>query len=62
MLTLVDNYSRAIWIYLLRHKSQVSYVFSGFLSMLKIHFFETKIKSVRTDNGGNSSVVSFKGS
>lgn len=50
MLTLVDDYSRATWIYLLQHKTQVSATFTGFTSMILTQF-DTKIKTVRTDNG-----------
>ena len=51
ILTFIDDYSRMCWVYLLKEKSQVFYVFK------KFHFLITNeaqltIGTIRTDNGG----------
>lgn len=48
-LTIVDDYSRATWVYLLKHKSDVSYVFPGFIQMVETQY-KMKVCSVRSDN------------
>lgn len=50
MLTLVDDYTRVTWVYLLHHKSQVATTFSTFINMIQ-NQFETKVKKIRIDNG-----------
>lgn len=50
MLTVVDNFTRATWVYLLQHKFQVTAFFSTFLNTV-LNQFEAKVKIVRTDNG-----------
>lgn len=50
MLTLVDDFSRATWTYLLQHKSQATATFSTFINMVH-NQFDGKIKGVKTDNG-----------
>ncbi|KAL2903852.1 Retrovirus-related Pol polyprotein from transposon TNT 1-94 [Bienertia sinuspersici] len=49
-LTLVDDYSRAIWVYLLRSKTEVYKTFCSFLAMVERQFNKT-VKIVRSDNG-----------
>ena len=49
-LTLVDDFSRAVWVYLLRSKTQVYQVFCSFFAMIARQF-ETHVKIVRSDNG-----------
>jgi len=46
----VDDFSRVTWVYLLKSKSEVVYVFQNF-HMLVITQFSTKIKILRYDNG-----------
>lgn len=48
-LTIVDDHSRATWVYLLKNKSDVLHVFPNFINMVETQF-ETKIKRVRSDN------------
>nr|GFB19603.1 retrovirus-related Pol polyprotein from transposon TNT 1-94 [Tanacetum cinerariifolium] len=50
-LTIVDDYSRAVWIYLLKHKHEASFCLSDFYNMVKT-LFEKGIKRIRCDNGG----------
>lgn len=50
MLTLVDDFSHATWVYLLQHKSQVTPTFGNFIRMVNTQF-DTKLKKVRSDNG-----------
>lgn len=48
-LTIVDDHSRATWIYLLKNKSDVLHVFPGFIAMVE-NQFKMKVQSVRSDN------------
>lgn len=59
MLTIVDDSSRATWIFLLKHKSQTTKTFSSFVKMVHTHF-DAKIKIVRTNNGGKFVGVDFQ--
>lgn len=49
-LTLVDDVSRAIWVYLLRDKKEVLRFFIAFLIMV-VKQFDVSVKTVRNDNG-----------
>ena len=49
-LTLVDDYSRVVWVYLLFDKIEVHKMFSSFFSMIERQF-DAKVKVVRSDNG-----------
>lgn len=59
MLTLVDDYSRACWIYLLQHKTQVTTTFASFIRMVQTQY-EKKVRNIRTDNGSEFLNVNFK--
>lgn len=48
-LTIVDDCSRATWIYLLKSKSDVLRVFTEFITMVETQF-DRKVKRVRSDN------------
>ncbi|KAL9241264.1 hypothetical protein vseg_015395 [Gypsophila vaccaria] len=48
--TLVDDFSRAVWIFLLNDKTMVFETFMNFVAMVD-NQFSTTIKSVRSDNG-----------
>ncbi|KAG7578293.1 Retrotransposon Copia-like N-terminal [Arabidopsis thaliana x Arabidopsis arenosa] len=50
-LTIVDDYSRAVWVHLLREKSEVGVTLKNFFKMVERQF-EKKVKVVRSDNGG----------
>ncbi|KAG7578454.1 Retrotransposon gag domain [Arabidopsis thaliana x Arabidopsis arenosa] len=50
-LTIVDDYSRAVWVHLLREKSEVGITLKNFFKMVERQF-EKKVKVVRSDNGG----------
>ncbi|KAL2236839.1 UNVERIFIED_CONTAM: Retrovirus-related Pol polyprotein from transposon RE1 [Sesamum indicum] len=50
MLTLVDDRSRATWVFLMKHKSQTMSFIEGFYQMVLTQF-NKKIKIIRTDNG-----------
>ncbi|KAK1416343.1 hypothetical protein QVD17_32133 [Tagetes erecta] len=50
-LTIVDDYSRAVWIYLLKHKYEASTCLVEFYKMVKTQFGKC-IKRIRCDNGG----------
>ncbi|KAI3753423.1 hypothetical protein L2E82_25475 [Cichorium intybus] len=49
-LTVVDDYSRAVWVYLLRTKDEVFEKIVVFFNMLKLQFSKT-VKIFRSDNG-----------
>jgi hypothetical protein len=49
-LTIVDDYSRFTWIHLMQHKSQTRTHIQHFFSMVETQF-NTRIKSLRSDNG-----------
>lgn len=48
-LTIVDDYSRATWLFLMKLKSDVLFIFPNFIHMVETQY-NTKIKSVRSDN------------
>lgn len=50
-LTIVDDYSRAVWVYLLKHKHEASSCLSDFYNLVKTQF-RKGIKRIRCDNGG----------
>lgn len=50
VLTLVDDYTRATWTYLLQSKQCVFPVLKEFINMITTQFNKT-VKQVRTDNG-----------
>ncbi|KAI3500537.1 hypothetical protein L1887_36359 [Cichorium endivia] len=60
-LTVVDDYTRAVWVYLLKSKDEVFDNLVVFFNMLKLQFSKN-VKVFRTDNGSefvNSKVKSF---
>ncbi|KAL2242389.1 UNVERIFIED_CONTAM: Retrovirus-related Pol polyprotein from transposon RE1 [Sesamum indicum] len=50
MLTIVDDCSRATWIYMMMHKSQVPQKLECFLNMIETQF-NKRVKRIRSDNG-----------
>jgi len=48
-LTIVDDHSRATWIYLLRNKSEVLTVFPAFIEQVE-NQYKVRVKAVRSDN------------
>lgn len=48
-LTIVDDHSRATWIYLLKTKAEVLQVFPGFIQQVE-NQYNIKVKSVRSEN------------
>ncbi|KAL0320493.1 UNVERIFIED_CONTAM: Retrovirus-related Pol polyprotein from transposon RE2 [Sesamum radiatum] len=50
LLTVVDDFSRATWVFLMRYKSQSVSTLQHFYSMVLTQF-DRKLKVVRTDNG-----------
>ncbi|CAM8932740.1 unnamed protein product [Rhodiola kirilowii] len=50
-LTLVDDYSRATWTFLMKHKSDAADHIIGFFAMVRTQF-SAAVKILRTDNGG----------
>lgn len=50
-LTIVDDFSRAVWVFLIKHKSDASRCLIDFHKMVE-NRFEKRVKRVRCDNGG----------
>ncbi|KAI3494583.1 hypothetical protein L1887_40715 [Cichorium endivia] len=50
-LTVVDDYSRAVWVFLIKHKSDASQCLIDFHKMIKVQS-EKNVKRIRCDNGG----------
>lgn len=50
-LTIVDDHSRVVWVYPLKHKFETSFCLMHFHEMVKTQF-EKNIKRIRCDNGG----------
>ena len=48
--TIVDDYSRATWTYLMKTKHQTLLMFIHFCNMIQ-NQFDKRIKTIRTDNG-----------
>ena len=46
----IDDFSRAIWLYLLKSKDEVFYCFQEFLCLIE-NQFNSKLKIFRSDNG-----------
>lgn len=49
-LTIVDDHSRSVWVYLLLDKTEVTSMFMSFLAMVRTQYSKT-VKIVRSDNG-----------
>lgn len=49
-LTIVDDYSRGIWVYLMGAKSEVGKIIRNFFAMASTQFHK-KVKCIRSDNG-----------
>ncbi|KAA8515038.1 hypothetical protein F0562_018176 [Nyssa sinensis] len=49
-LTIVDDYSRAVWIYLLNEKYEVASILKRFIVMIQRQF-KKDVKTIRSDNG-----------
>ena len=54
-LTIVDDYSRAVWLYLMDDKTKVFQMFMSFVTMIDRQFSQN-VKVVQSDNGLNSIV------
>ena len=56
----IDDYSRKTWIYFLKNKDEVFSKFKEFKTVIENHT-EKKIKTLRSDNGGEFTSNEFKG-
>lgn len=50
-LTIVDDHSRSVWVFLLKHKHEASKRLIELCHMVETQF-EKKVKKIRSDNGG----------
>lgn len=57
-LTIVDDYSRYTWVYLLKCKSDTRTCIAHFFNLVSTQF-SAKIKVLRTDNGKEFSMPSY---
>lgn len=57
-LTIVDDYSRVTWTYLMKTKSQTRPIIHNFYSLIQTHF-ETNVKTLRSDNGAEFLMIDF---
>lgn len=60
-ITIVDDYIRAVWVYLLKEKSDVPRILMNFCSMVQTQF-NAKVQVLRSDNGTeftNNTVQTF---
>ena len=57
-LTIVDDHSRATWIYLMRTKNEVLTMFPTFINQVE-NQYNVKVKSVRSDNAQELKFTSF---
>ena len=55
----IDDFSRKIWIYFLKNKDELFNKFKEFKALIKNHT-ETKIKTFRSNNGGEFTSNEFK--
>ena len=58
MLTIIDDYSRKVWPYFLKHKSETFSAFKECKAMVEKQT-EKKVKKLRTDNGMESCSEEF---
>ena len=61
--TLVDDFTRMTWIYMLRNKNDVSVSFPAFLNLVSTQF-KTQVKAIRSDNASElafSDLIKEKG-
>ena len=57
-LTVVDDFSRFTWLYLLKLKSEVPNKIQNFVSFVEVHF-KKRIKFIRSDNGPEFNLANF---
>ncbi|XP_022894048.1 uncharacterized protein LOC111408533 [Olea europaea var. sylvestris] len=57
-LTIVDDFSRCTWAYMLKLKSDATAALQSFCRMVETQF-ETKVKIIQTDNGGEFNMRDF---
>ena len=57
-LTIMDDFSRHTWLFLLKHKSEVPACIISFVNMIETQF-SCKVRTVRSDNGPEFNMSSF---
>ncbi|KAM1068509.1 hypothetical protein ACFX2A_000471 [Malus domestica] len=57
-LTIVDDYTRCTWVYLMRHKSDTCTFFMHFIALVETQYMST-VKIIRSDNGPKFNLDSF---
>ena len=59
MVTILDDYSRATWTYLISNKSQTLTILTSFSKMVSVHF-HSNIKTLKPDNGTEFTDTAFQ--
>lgn len=57
-LTIVDDYSRGTWVYLMKHKSETCSLLVSFVHLVETQF-NKRVKVIRSDNGPEFSMTQF---
>ncbi|CAN1266422.1 Retrovirus-related Pol polyprotein from transposon TNT 1-94 [Linum perenne] len=57
-LTIVDDFSRCVWIYLMHNKGETRSLIESFCTMVATHF-SSPVKTIRTDQGCEFNMTSF---
>lgn len=57
-LIIVDDFARCTWVYMLKNKSEVSFLLPNFCKMVTTQF-NTHVKTIRTYNGSEFTLVKF---
>ncbi|KAM1740735.1 hypothetical protein ACFX12_010944 [Malus domestica] len=57
-LTIVDDYTRSTWVYLMKHKSDTKDILVGFIQMIETQF-NTRVQIIRSDNGPEFKLEQF---
>ena len=58
LITFIDNFSRYVWVYFLKHKDEALEKFKEFKTTVERELGK-KIKCLRTDNGGEYTSIEF---
>ena len=57
-LTIVDDFTRSTWVYLMIHKSEARQLLTNFIKLIETQY-DTHVKIVRSDNGPEFQIPSF---
>ena len=58
-LSIVDDFSRTTWVYLMRNKTEVDHLLVSFIAMVHKQF-DSHVKQIRSDNGTEFTAHKFQ--